>query len=68
MLNVKLGVNDIFRSSGYTLSSNAGSIHMNGHSYSDSRRVTLSLSYKFGKKITPARQSNHDDVKDRLSL
>ncbi|WP_158992801.1 outer membrane beta-barrel family protein [Mucilaginibacter sp. L196] len=67
-LNVKLGVNDIFNGSGYNLSTNAGILHMTGSSYYDSRRVSLSVSYKFGKKSTPAKERDHDDVKERLSM
>jgi hypothetical protein len=67
-LNVKLGVNDIFKGSGYNLSSNAGVLHMSGFSSYDSRRVSLSLSYKFGKKATPAKEHDHGDVKGRLSM
>jgi hypothetical protein len=69
-LNVKLGVNDIFHSSGYKLSTNAGDIKMNGSSYTDSRRATISISYKFGKKISPARQhtTGNEDAKGRLNL
>ncbi len=69
-LNVKVGVNDIFHSSGYDVNTNAGDIHMQGSSYTDSRKVTLSVSYKFGGKVAPARQRNqgNEDARGRLHL
>jgi outer membrane receptor protein involved in Fe transport len=69
-MNIKLGVNDIFHGSGYNLSTDAGNIRLNGSSYTDSRRATLSVSYKFGKKVAPARQVNKSNATEqgRLNL
>lgn len=55
-LNVKVGVNDLFHASGYTLSMHAGTLDSYGYSRYDSRRATISVSYKFGKEIAPAKQ------------
>jgi len=68
-LAVKLGVNDIFHDQGYKIRTDAGDIRSTGHSYTDSRRVTISAVYKFGKKIAPAKQNNNDEAaKSRLSM
>lgn len=67
-INVKLAANDLFNGSGYDLQTDAGILHMTGFSRYDSRRVSLSLSYKFGKKATPAKDQDHSDVKGRLNM
>jgi len=67
-LNVELGANDIFNDSGYNLNTNAGVLRMTGYSRYDSRKVTLSLSYKFGSKLNAHKEREHDDVKGRLNM
>jgi outer membrane cobalamin receptor len=70
LARVRLGINDIFHSAGYKINTDFGSLRFNGSSYTDSRRVTLSLSYKFGKKIPPAPEkiNGSENEKNRLSL
>lgn len=69
-LNIKFGMNDIFHTTGYHIKTDAGSIRLNGFSYTDSRRATLSVSYKFGKKIAPAAQrtKGNETEQGRLRL
>ncbi|OMP76770.1 MULTISPECIES: hypothetical protein [unclassified Chitinophaga] len=55
-LDVKVGVNDIFHDAGYRLSMNANVLKSYGYSRYDSRRGVVSVYYKFGKKVMPARE------------
>jgi outer membrane receptor protein involved in Fe transport len=69
-VKVKLSVSDIFHSTGYKLYTDVSTFHFNGSNYTDSRRISLSCSYKFGGKIPPApdKSNGSENEKSRLGL
>lgn len=68
--NLRLSVNDIFFSSGWTATSVLGQLFQDGGGNWDSRRVQLSLRYRFGNlnvKKARARKTGLEEQADRAS-
>lgn len=65
---IKVLVNDIFQTRQRRQTARYENLDMNGHIRYDSRMVTLSFSYRFGKDITPSRrrQSGSEDIQNRV--
>lgn len=67
--NLRVDVNDVFRTMTSRLESNYGQVNFTMRSYNDSQRVKVSFSYMFSKKtVKTARQGTlgNDDEKSRM--
>ncbi|MDF7820697.1 outer membrane beta-barrel family protein [Runella sp. MFBS21] len=66
---LKIVVNDVFQTRQRRQTARYENLDMNGHIRFDSRMVTFSFSYRFGKDMTPARKrkSGSEDIQGRVT-
>lgn len=65
---VKLVVNDVFQTRQWRQTARYENLDLSSHIRFDSRMVTLSFSYRFGRDITPVRnrKSGSEDIQNRV--